>query len=195
MRNFQLIANGAHVAPLLLAIHRLDKSHGDVWKADTYLRDYSQGPFANTESIILRFPPRTVHETESALKDHAQAFDQHENVDQPVFKTLQEARPLVFNLMAAVQGERLGRVMINKLVPGGVIYPHADTPVHAEYWDRFHICMTSAPGSNFRCGDETVNMQAGEVWWFNNKLEHEVINNSSVERIHMIVDIRTSKPC
>lgn len=194
MKNFLKIGNGVVVGSVVLALQRLEKSHG-VWNADTYLRDYPQGPFGDTESVILRFPPRTVHETEEALREHAAHFDQHENVDQPVFKDMPEARALVFNLMAAVQGERLGRVMINKLRPGGRIYPHADTPVHAEYWDRFHIVLQSAPGSNFRCGDETVHMEAGEVWWFNNRLEHEIVNNSADDRIHMIIDIRTSKPC
>lgn len=194
MKNFMLIANDVNIQPLLLALHRLEKSHG-VWKEDTYLRDYPQGPFGHTESVILRFPPRSVHETEEALSQHEVNFDQHENVDQPVFKSLPEARPLIFNLMAAVQGERLGRCIINKLNPGGVIYPHADTPAHAEYWDRFHIVLQSAPGSNFRAGDEWVHMRTGEVWWFNNRIEHEVINNSADERIHLVVDIRTSKPC
>lgn len=194
MKNFVHIASNVPVIGLTLAIARLEKSNG-VWRADTYLRDYPQGPFGNCESIILRFPPRSVFETEEALKDAAVHIDQHENVDQPVFKTLTEARPLIFNLMSAVEGERLGRVMINKLLPGGVIYPHADTPLHADYWDRFHIVLASAPGSNFRCGDEAVNMRSGDIWWFNNKLEHEVVNNSAAERVHMIVDIRTSKPC
>ena len=194
MKNFLQIAQNAAVLPLMLAIQRMDKSHG-IWKEDTYLRDYPQGPFGNTESIILRFPDRSVHQTEEALKDHLANFDQHENYDQPIFKTLSEARVLVYNLMAAVQGERLGRVMINKLNPGGVIFPHADTPVHAEYWDRFHIVLQSAPGSNFRAGYERVHMKTGDIWWFNNRIEHEVVNNSDTERIHMIVDIRTSKPC
>ncbi len=194
MKNFLRIGNGVIVGGVLLALQRLEKSHG-VWNADTFLRDYPQGPFGDTQSVILRFPPRTVHETEEALREHQAHFDQHENVDQTAFKNLPEARTLVFNLMAAVQGERLGRVMINKLRPGGRIFPHADTPVHAEYWDRFHIVLQSAPGSNFRCGDETVHMEAGEVWWFNNRLEHEVVNNSADDRIHMIIDIRTSKPC
>lgn len=194
MKNFVQIASNVAVIPLVLALARAEKAHG-IWKEDAYLRDYPQGPFANTESVILRFPPRSVHETEEALREHLANFDQHENFDLPPFKELAEARPLVFNLMAFVQGERLGRVMINKLVPGGVIYPHADTPVHAKYWDRFHICLQSAPGSNFRCGDEWVNMKAGDIWWFNNEIEHEVINNSADDRIHMIVDIRTSKPC
>lgn len=194
MKHFLKLATNVDVLPLVLAIQRLNKSHG-VWKEDTYLRDYPQGPFGDTESIILRFPPRSVHETEEALENHLVGFDQHENVDQPVFKQLPEARPLIFGLMTAVQGERLGRCIINKLRPGGKIYPHKDTAAHAEYFDRFHIVLQSGPGSVFRCEDEYVNMQTGEVWWFNNALEHEVINNSHDDRIHLVVDIRTSKPC
>lgn len=193
MNNFLKLGNGTNTMPLLLAIQRLSKMQ-DVWKEDTYLRDYPQGPFGDTESVILRFPDRSVHETEQALANHLEGFDQHENFDQPVFKALPEARPLIFQLMSAVQGERLGRVIVNKLKPGGRIYPHADTPVHAEYWDRFHIVLQSSPGSNFRCGDEQVHMETGDVWWFNNRLEHEVVNNSADDRIHMVIDVRTSKP-
>jgi hypothetical protein len=97
--------------------------------------------------------------------------------------------------MAAVQGERLGRCVINKIRPGGHIFPHCDGAEHSEYYDRFHIVLQSSPGVNFRCEDEQVYMQTGEVWWFNNRLDHEVINNSAEDRIHFIVDIRTSKPC
>ncbi len=192
MRNFQLIGSGVNIMPLMLALKRFDKSN-DIWKADTYLRDYPQGPFGDTESVILRFPERSVHETEEALKNHLENFDQHENVDQPVYKLLPEARTIIFDVMAAVKGERLGRCMVNKLNPGGRIYAHADTPIHAAYWDRFHVVLQSAPGSNFRCGTEEINMKTGEVWWFNNLIEHEVINNSADERIHLIIDIRTSK--
>jgi hypothetical protein len=193
MRNFLKLTSGADVVPLLAAIHRLEKSHG-IWREDTYLRDYPQGPFEDVESIILRFPPRSVHETEKAMAEHLANFDQHENVDQPAYAWLPEARPLVFGLMTLVRGERLGRVMINKLRPGGRIFPHADTPAHAQYWDRHHIVLQSAPGSMFRAGDEQVEMRPGDVWWFDNSAEHEVVNNSTVDRIHMIVDIRTSKP-
>lgn len=192
MRNFMRLAQNAAVAPLLLALHRFEKSRG-IWREDTYLRDYPQGPFGDVESVILRFPPRSVHETEEALKDHLSNIDQHENVDQEAFKLLPEARPLVFGVMAAVQGERLGRVMINKLRPGGRIYRHADTPEHAAYWDRHHIVLQSGPGVAFMCGDEQVYMAPGDIWWFDNSQEHEVINNSADDRIHMIIDVRTSK--
>jgi hypothetical protein len=158
-----------------------------LWKADTYLRDYPQGPFGDTDTIFLRFPPASVTEMEREAKD------QHECVWMDGWLHLPAARSIVFGLVAQVEGERLGRVMINRLRPGGRIFPHADTPVHANYWDRYHVALQSGPGCNFRCGDETVHMPAGQVWWFQNANEHEVVNNSSDDRIHMIVDIRTQR--
>lgn len=189
MRNFHRVATGIDVLPLMLAIKR----RPDLWKEDTYLRDYPQGPFKNIESIMLRFPTKGVYETEEELKNHLSTYDQHESIDYPPYKTLHEARPLVMGLMSRVEGERLGRVMINKISPGGVIYPHRDTPSHAEYYSRFHIVLQSQPGVVFRAGEENVYMATGEVWWFDNSQEHEVINNSADDRIHMIVDIRTSR--
>lgn len=189
MKHFQRLFTGIDVMPLLVAIKR----RPDLWKEDTYLRDYPQGPFGDTETIMLRFPMKSVHQTEEALKEHLANFDQHENVDYPAYKLLTEARPLVMNLMAYVGGERLGRVMINKLRAGGRIFPHPDTEAHADYYSRFHFVLQSQPGVLFRTGDEAVHMHTGEVWWFNNKEVHEVINNSADDRIHMVVDIRTSR--
>lgn len=189
MKNFLHIANGVDVLPLRLALAR----RPELWKEDTYLRDYPQGPFGQIESVMLRFPVKGVYATEEELKNHLSTYDQHESIDYPAYSILTEARPIVMSLMSRVQGERLGRVMINKMAPGGRIFPHADTPVHAEYYSRFHVILQSRKGVYFRCGTEKVYMAEGEVWWFNNKEEHEVINNSPEDRIHMIVDIRTSK--
>lgn len=186
MENFKKLAENIDTTPLLAEIGN------DKWKEDTYLRDYPQGPFGDTESIILRFPSRTVLETEAALKNHLVHFDQHENEWQQISNEFPVAKQFVFWLMNAVQGERLGRVMINKVNPGGKIYRHADTPVHAEYWSRFHIVIYAKPGNDFYCGDEMVNMVTGDVYYFRNDLEHEVINNSNDVRIHMVVDIRNS---
>lgn len=189
MRNFQKIAHGIDVIPLLLAINR----RPELWKEDTYLRDYPQGPFAQIQSIMLRFPEKGVYETEEELKNHLSKYDQHENIDYPAYKILYEARQIVMSLMTRVGGERLGRVMINKIAPGGVIYPHADTPSHTAYYSRFHVVLQSNPGVVFRSGDERVYMETGTAWWFDNAKEHEVINNSADDRIHMICDIRTSR--
>lgn len=189
MRNFMQLATGIDVTPLMLAIKR----RPDLWKEDTYLRDCPQGPFGEIESIMLRFPVKGVYETEAELQNHLSTYDQHENIDYPAYAVLTEARPIIMALMTRVGGERLGRVMINKIAPGGRIFPHADTPAHTEYYSRFHVVLQSQPGVMFRAGEEQVYMGTGEAWWFDNKQEHEVINNSADDRIHMIIDIRTSK--
>ena len=181
MRNFLRLAQGINMTALMLQIQR----QPSLWKEDTYLRDYPQGPFNDVETIFLRFPPASVSELERGQRD------QHECEWMDGALHLPAARPLIFSLMGTVEGERLGRVMINKIRPGGRIFPHADTPVHAQYWDRMHFVVKSQPGVVFRCGDEQVAMNTGEVWWFQNELEHEVINNSADERIHLICDIRT----
>lgn len=180
MKNLLRLAGGVNVMPLMVQIQR----QPELWKADTYLRDYPQGPFEDVETIFLRFPPASVTELERSTKD------QHECVWMDGMLHLPAARPLIFALMGQVEGERLGRVMINKIRPGGRIFPHADTPVHAQYWERFHYVLQSAPGVVFRVGEELVHMQTGEAWWFQNLIEHEVINNSAEDRLHLIIDIR-----
>jgi mannose-6-phosphate isomerase-like protein (cupin superfamily) len=183
MKNFQVIGT-ADVLPVL---HQLQRQPA-LWKADTYLRDYPQGPFGDTETVFLRFPPASVTELERSAKD------QHECVWMDGAIHLTAARKLIFDLMTRTEGERIGRVMINKLKCGGRVFPHADTPVHANYWDRYHVVLQSSPGCDFRCGEEHVYMAPGQVWWFQNAHEHEVVNNGSVERLHMIIDIRHSEP-
>ncbi|MFW2042664.1 aspartyl/asparaginyl beta-hydroxylase domain-containing protein [Acinetobacter sp. ULE_I001] len=191
MRNFHVITT-ADVNGLMLNIKR----HADLWKEDTFLRDYQQGPFGEIESIMLRFPEKRVFEQEEELEKYKRGeslFDQHESIDYPAFAILTEARAIVFGLMALVQGERLGRVMINKIAPAGKIYPHADSPEHTDYYTRFHVVLQSSAGCYLRAGDEQLEMKTGDVFWFNNKLEHEVVNNSAFDRISMVVDIKVKK--
>lgn len=182
MKNFLLLAHSVPMGMLQQQLYR----QPELWKADTYLRDYPQGPFSDVETIFLRFPPSSVTELERNEKD------QHECIWMDGAIHLPAARPLIFALMGMTEGERLGRVMINKIRPGGRIYPHADTPVHADYWERHHYVVQSSPGCTFRCGEETVQMHTGELWWFENAKEHEVVNNSPEDRVHLIVDVRCS---
>ena len=192
MKNFRHIDSGVEVGMLMMTLHQLDKATG-IWKEDTFLRHYPQGPFGECESIILRFPPIQHYEDEQQYREQYDKIDQHECVDRDVFRLLPEARAIIFTLMGYVQGERLGRVIINKISPGGKIFPHADTAAHAAYYDRFHVALQSTPGAIFRTGDEQITMPVGSVWWFDNSQEHEVINNGSDDRIHMVIDIRTRK--
>lgn len=199
MRNFQRLASGVNTTPLMLAINR----RPELWAEDTFLRHYPQGPFGEVDSIMLRFPQRVVmadldpaeQERKVALYKAGQlpGFDQHESIDCPAYAVLHEARAIVMNVFAAVAGTRLGRVMINRIKPGGRIFPHPDTPEHCRYYSRFHVVLASEPGVMFRCGDERAYWETGAVFWFNNALEHEVVNESQSDRIHMIIDAHCSE--
>ncbi len=190
MRNFLKIAEGVQTRPLLNAIYR--KPH--LWKADDFLRKFPQGPFGETDTIYLRFQEHVPVENDEQLELYKQnklaGVDLHECPWRTEINELPEARQHIMALMAATGATRLGRCMLNRIVPGGRIFPHADSPWHASYWDRYHVVLQSTAGNTFRCGDETVWMREGEVWWFQNAIEHEVINNSDEDRIHLVIDLR-----
>jgi hypothetical protein len=192
MQNFLKLGHNLPVMPVMLALSRLK-----LWHDDTYMRDYPQGPFGETDSILLRFPVKRVFELEADLENYnagKSQFDWHESVDYPAYDLLPEVRPLVEAAMTIAKGERLGRVIVNRIKPGGRIFPHEDTPMHTSYYSRFHIPLQSQPGVIFKAGGEQVFMAPGDFWWFDNKAMHEVINNSADDRIHLVIDIRCRHP-
>lgn len=180
MHNFQLIAGSINVAPLLNAVMRRD-----LWNAHTLRTQHPYSPHQQVEDIWLRFNELPTPGQEKEV------IDDHESVNYPAWYELLEAQNICLDLMRQMRGERLGRVLITSLAPGKVIAPHVDGGSHASYYERYHVVLQGLPGSIFRCGDETVQMRTGELWWFQNIQTHECINNSADARIHLIVDIKT----
>lgn len=180
MKNFQILNSGVIVAPLLNAVLR-----SDLWNQNPLRRVAPGSPHTQVDDIWLRF--------NEIPDDPATVIDDHESINYPAWFQLPEAQAICLDLMRQVRGERLGRVLITRLLPGKSIAPHVDGGSSATYYDRYHVVLQGLPGSLFRCGDEQVCMRSGEVWWFNNAVEHEIVNNSADDRIHMIVDIRTCR--
>ena len=183
MKNFLLFSSRHDVMPVVMAIQR--QQH--LFDVNTLRTTHPGTPHTQVSDIWLRFNELP------ELGQEAKILDEHESVWYPAIHSLPQCRPLIYQLMARVEGERLGRCLITKLAPGKRIAAHIDGGSHAAYYDRFHIVLQGYPGSIFRCGGESVDMLTGEIWWFDNGVEHEVINNSANDRIHLIVDIRTAK--
>lgn len=191
MRNFTQIASGVDVLPLLLAI----QCRPELWMLDTYWKNHPAPTFRAVDSIFLRFPDKPPYEfaTEADKATYLASVDQMECFDQPAFAVLPEARPLIFGLMARINGERLGRVLINRLSPGAHIPKHRDCDRQDKYYDRFHIALKTNQNVEFITGAERIYAKDGDVFWFENTEEHEVANHGESDRIHMIVDIKTSR--
>lgn len=195
MRNFLKMAEGVDIGPLLYAIMR----QPELWNKYTVRANYAEkSPHRDVDDLILRY-----NKFEKGEDFIEKVCSDINVVNYPPLLLLPQARSLIFGLMQRVEGEHLGRVIIARLHAGAVVPPHSDRIPQAEaafpdkispalYYDRYHIVLKSNPGVLFKGGDETVYMAPGEVWWFNNTQVHEVINNSTDDRIHMIVDIRSS---
>ena len=178
MRNFYKLIEGLDTTSIVHAL----QTQPHLWNRNDLRR--STAELSECDDIWLRFP------TEQACVD--QGLGSYDCVNYPAMAALPQVRSIVFALMRQVEGERLGPMMITRLAPGARIYPHDDGKVHTSYYKRYQVALHSEPGVLFRAGDETVNMRTGDIWWFDNSIEHEVINNSADDRLALIVDIR---PC
>jgi hypothetical protein len=173
MDNFYRLTAGVNTIAAMNAL----MLHPEWWNTDRVRTTFDGTPHGQADDILLRFGKPDGDDLDAA--DHTE------------FNLLPGAKDMALDLMRLVRGTRLGRVVITRLRSGARILPHADVMgAYAAYYTRYHVVLQGLPGSLFVCGDETVNMQTGEIWWFNAAQEHSVINNSVDDRIHMLVDVR-----
>ena len=186
MKHFDLISRNVDVAPLMA---QLD-AHPELWDARPERRTAEGTPHAGMRDIWVRY---------NAIEKLGPAFnDEHVPVWYPAWEALPALRPIVMGLMAKVEGEMLGGVLITKIPPGAKIDKHVDLGWHVDYYQKFYVSLQSAPGAMFGCESgeveyptEYIEPKTGEVWLFDNHTPHWVENNSTIDRITLIVCIRT----
>ena len=182
MKHFLRIAQGVDTMPLLHELHR--RPH--LWNANRFRTTYPNTPHSAVDDIWLRF-------SDSAKCDTTANVIGDNN---PVWHAAANElpwQPIVLDLMRRVNAYALDRCLITRLPPGGRILPHADNQgsyVHDAERERYHIVIQGLQGSLYRTGDETVCMRTGEVWLFDALTEHEVMNGSEDDRIHLLADLR-----
>lgn len=183
MKHFYKVASGVLVQPLAHAIARQPW----LWDRNTFRTKFPNTPHSEVSDIWLRFSD----------SDKCDTTDRVIGDDHPIWhdaaSSLPQAQSLVLDIMRAVGGYALDRLLITRLRPGGRINPHADKD--GSYVDdltrsRYHCVIQGLPGSVYKTGDEEVEMRTGEVWWFNPWEIHSVYNGSSDDRIHLLIDVR-----
>lgn len=174
MRYFHRILENVQIIPIMAAIAR----QPELWNTDDCRKEFDQSPHTAVDDILLRFG--------------ATDGDDLEAVNLPAWHKLPGLMMNnILDIMRLVNGTRLGRVLITRLAPGKKILAHSDVMgKYSEYYTRYHLVLQGLPGSIFNCGDETVTMRTGELWWFDARAEHSVANNSQDDRVHMLIDMR-----
>jgi hypothetical protein len=118
---------------------------------------------------------------------------EHDSTWYPSYYALPELKPILFGMMGALDGERLGGILITKLPPGKEILPHVDGGWHAAYYEKFYVAVKTPPESFFGFDDGEIHANDGDIYWFDNSVPHWVKNQTEEDRISMIVCIKTDK--
>ena len=178
MERFKLIADGLDTGPLLKRL--LANEH--LWAERTERQDYPGSAHKDTETIYLRWAVDESIEGgfyDLRTKDHVETI-----------KALLPESYAIFNMVLARIGGSIldiGRVILTRMKPGGEIARHTDEGPYADKYDRFHVCLSG--DSLFFVEGFPQAMKPGQLFWFNHKLPHWVVNRTESDRIHLIIDL------
>jgi mannose-6-phosphate isomerase-like protein (cupin superfamily) len=177
---FLRIGTGVDAVPVLLDLLRAPT----LWDQNRSRQTYPGSPHGSVSDIWVRYrsPDEVTSET-----SHNEPF---RCVFLPAWRALPALRPLVFGLMARTAAVELGSILITRLAPGCSVAQHSDRGGWAPEFYNTKCHVTLSGTSLSKCDGETVTMSAGEVWTFDNLLEHSVENPGSEDRIVCIVSLR-----
>lgn len=122
--------------------------------------------------------------------DYGEMAEEHDSI---WLKDMTAVKDLCFDIMAIVDGERLGGVLITRLPPAGKIKSHIDGGWHAGYYSKYYVPIENEKGACFCFNTGVINPDIGDVWQFDNSKPHWVENKSRQDRIAMIICIKQTK--
>jgi hypothetical protein len=85
-------------------------------------------------------------------------------------------------------GATWGRARLMRLSGDAEVTAHVDTDYYWRDHMRVHVPIVTQPTVRFNCGDQQVNMAAGECWIFDTWSLHSVHNDATRSRIHLVAD-------
>jgi hypothetical protein len=147
--------------------------------------------FSSSSSIHLRIPLSRLASYEKSVKEWSKICECEDNIMWA--NKFSAVRNLSEWMFKAVNGKTMGRIMIVNLAAGGKVPLHVDPMDYFEMYSRFHIPFKTNSNVVFNGGEDTENehMPLQYLSRLNNRLPHQLENNSDENRIHLIVDIET----
>jgi hypothetical protein len=97
------------------------------------------------------------------------------------------ACPYLMHVLGTL-GATWGRSRLMRLSGNAEVTPHVDTDYYWRDHMRVHVPIVTQNTVRFVCGDEEVNMAAGECWVFDTWSLHSVVNDATRSRIHLVAD-------
>jgi hypothetical protein len=101
--------------------------------------------------------------------------------------------PALERALAAVPSRVLD-AGLKLLAPGGFVHEHRDiTGASPMGVLRLHVPIVTDPGVEFYVNGRRVDLQPGEAWVLDTSYLHRVANNSTVRRVHLVVDVELDR--
>ena len=161
-------------------IQKLITNHPELWKSMTYRQDKYK-PHKNTESIICIW---------SGSKNNIKQIIKHEpnyNLFETFIKNIINKLKFHFNWKKDIF---IYKAMFAKLKANKRITKHTDGGPLLRIPQRIHIPIFSEHNLiDVDINNITYHLKEGTIYNFNNTKPHRVINNSSKDRIHFIIDV------
>lgn len=88
----------------------------------------------------------------------------------------------------------LNAVRLLKLGAGSGILEHRDAELNFERGEvRLHIPVITHPDVEFYLDRERLQLGEGECWYCNFNLPHSIKNNSTIDRVHLVIDAEANE--
>ncbi len=145
------------------------------WKADTEKRD-SNKTHGTTRALFLKYKNQNYEKTDVTL--------------------LQKLKPYLDEIISQVkefygyQNLQLTRMIVTELPKGSIIPEHVDEGEMLSTNHRVHIPLLSDPAVKFMLDHQDHYLEPGNGYEINNQLVHGVRNESNINRLHMIIDLK-----
>ena len=158
----------------------MENSH---WGANPIRTDYPGSAHAEIVDILLRGPA-------DLTRPLPELYGELECVDYPLFEQFPETSGVANAIMVMSSASKMGRVILTRLAPNGVIYPHIDEGPVPLYYNRYHFCIQGGLGNLFVVDNVSTHMHPGEAHYVDVRQKHMVANLTEDDRVHLIVDVK-----
>ena len=162
----------------------------DEWDKDTAVRNSKEkvgNTNLDTRALMLK------------MKSSSSTGPGFSNYEKNDVDTLNKLKPYLDEIITQVknfygyENLKLTNVLFTELQKGGIIPEHTDDGKLLTTHHRIHIPLISDPAVKFTLDHKDYYLEPGHGYEINNQLTHEVRNESNIDRIHMIVDLKEWK--
>jgi len=162
----------------------------DEWNKDTAVRNSKEkvgNTNLDTRALMLKV---------KSSASTGPGFSDYEKND---VGTLNKLKPYLDEIIAQVKNFygyknlKITNVLLTELQKGGIIPEHTDTGPMLTTNHRIHVPIFSDPAVKFTLDHKDYYLEPGYGYEINNQLPHDVRNESNIDRIHMIIDLKEWK--